>query len=107
MFDAAFAKPSIFKKLFKKANIAHIRHTYNLSPQTEDTQIYQVATQGDRIIVTQDGDFRALVKPTGAGVFTIPSYVTNEEIDSLLTEYISGKDPKDFCGKISSLINNR
>ncbi len=103
LLDSAFAKPQAFKRLCKKANTAHTRHTYNLSAQAEDEQIYTLATAEKRIIVTQDADFKKWFKKKGAGVFMLPSYLTTSEIDSLLSNFILGKDPKDYLGKITKL----
>lgn len=33
------------------------------------------------------------------GVLIIPSYLTNEEIDNLIVQFISDKDPDEFRGK--------
>lgn len=103
LLDSAFAKPTEFKRLCKKANVAHVRHTYNLSPQTEDKQIYTLASTEDRIIVTQDHDFKRLLKKHGAGVFTIPSYLTTSEIDNLLHEFIVDKSPNEYREKVTKL----
>lgn len=99
MLDTAFAHPSVFKKLKNKANIKHVRHDHNLSRQTEDKDIYVIATKENRIIITQDDGFRKQTQKKGAGVFIIPSYLTNDEIDLILIEYIAGKNPDDFLGK--------
>lgn len=79
--------------------MAHIRHTFGFSGTTEDLQIYELATRENRIIVTQDGDFKKLISPKAAGVFIIPSYLTTTQIDQLLSEFIVGKDPGDFMGR--------
>ncbi len=101
--DSAFAKPSQFKKLRKKANLAHVRHTFKLSGQTEDDQIYNLATKEDRIIVTQDNDFKKHIKPNKAVTLIIPSYLSNDEIDRLLTDFVNNKDPKDYKGKATKI----
>lgn len=99
MLDTAFAHPSVFKKIKTKANIKHVRHDYNLSRQTEDKDIYVIATKENRIIITQDDGFRKQTHRKGTGVFIIPSYLTNNEIDLVVVEFISGKNPDDFLGK--------
>lgn len=99
MFDSAFAKPVEFKKLSKKANLAHVRHTYRLSPTTEDKDIYQLATQEKRFVITMDRDFKRLVKPGSAGVIFIPPYLSTEQIDEALVKFISGKTPDVLLGK--------
>lgn len=70
-----------------------------MSGQTEDKQIYALATKENRIIITQDDDFKKHVKPNQAGVLIIPSYLSSDEIDRILTSFIAGKDPKNFMGK--------
>lgn len=77
-----------------------MRHNLNLSPETEDEQIYSLATRKKRIIITQDTGFKRWIKPKGTGVFIIPSYLSNSQIDKILTEFIFQKDPKDFRGKV-------
>jgi len=99
LLDTAFAHPSVFKKIKTKANTKHVRHDYNLSRQTEDKDIYVIATKENRIIITQDDGFRKQIHRRGAGVFIIPSYLTNAEIDLVIVEYISGKNPDVFLGK--------
>ena len=103
LLDTAFAHPSSFKKLKNKANIKHVRHDHNLSRQTEDKDIYVIATKENRIIITQDDGFRKQAKKKGAGIFIIPSYLTNDEIDLMLVEYIAGKNPDDFLGKTTKI----
>lgn len=103
MLDSAFAKPSIFKRLFKKVNLTHIRYTYHLAPQTEDRYIYHLASQKKIILVTLDNDFKALIIPKGAGVFIIPSYLSNDEIDAVLTDFVAGKNPEGFQGKATKI----
>lgn len=103
MLDTAFAHPSVFKKLKTKASIKHVRHDYNLSRQTEDKDIYVIATKENRIIITQDDSFRKQIQRKGTGVFIILSYLTNDEIDLIVVEYISGKNPDDFLGKATKI----
>lgn len=100
LFDVAFAHPSLFKRLTKKANLAHARHTYNISPQAEDKDIYQLAVKENRFVVTINyEDFKKLVKKDKAGIIGIPPYLSNEQIDKILTDFISEKDPEDYKGK--------
>lgn len=99
LLDSAFAKPQVFKKLFKKSSIKHIRHDYNLAPNTEDEEIYKLATQKGLFVVTLDLDFKKLVRLKSAGVFILSSGLSNEEIDKKLSNFISGNNPKDFLGK--------
>lgn len=82
--DTAFAKPSVFRKLTKKANLAHVRYNYDLSPQAEDQEIYVIAAKG-------------------AGILVIPPYLDSNQIDEILTKFIAGKDPKDFIGKATKI----
>lgn len=97
--DSAFAKPQVFKKTIKKASIRHIRHDFNLAPQTEDEEIYKLASQKGMFIVTLDLGFKKLVKRGSAGVLMLSSGLSNEEIDTTLANFISGKNPKDYFGK--------
>lgn len=99
LLDSAFAKPEVFKKLRKKASIKHIRHDFNLAPETEDEQIYKLATQKELFIVTLDLGFKKLVRINSAGIFMLSSGLSNEQIDTALSNFISGKNPKDYFGK--------
>ena len=76
---------------------------YKLSREAEDEEIYKLATQEDRIIVTQDRRFNKQLKIHGTGIIVIPSYLTNQEIDILLTDFISDKNPEDFLGKATKI----
>lgn len=71
---------------------------------TEDSQIYNLASKEDRIIITQDNDFKKWVKQKGAGALIIPPYLSSSEIDNLLVDFISGKDPEDFKGKATKIM---
>lgn len=101
--DTAFAKPSIFKRLIKKANLAHIRYNYDFSPQAEDKEIYLLATKEKRIIITQDEGFKKQIKPKGTGILVIHPYLDSSQIDKILTKFISGKNPQDFIGKSTKI----
>ncbi|MEK7521889.1 MAG: DUF5615 family PIN-like protein [Patescibacteria group bacterium] len=101
--DTAFPHPSVFVKLVKKANLAHCRHTFNLSRQAEDKHIYQIAFETDRIVITMDEDFNRIVRNQRAGVFLLPSGLSNTKIDALITKFIRGKNPTDFSGKVTRL----
>ncbi len=83
--------------------MAHIRHTYNVSPTAEDQHIYQIASDTDRIIITQDEGFKKRIKQNRAGVIIIPPYLSNEEIDKFLVAFIRGKNPEDYRGSITKL----
>lgn len=99
LLDSAFAKPHVFKKLSKKASVKHIRHDFNLSPETEDEEIYKLASQMGMFVVTLDLGFKKLVKRNAAGVCMLNSGMSNEEIDTKLLNFISGKNPNDYRGK--------
>lgn len=104
MLDTSFAKPSAFIKLNKKANLAHIRLTYNLPRQAEDKEIYELACRESRFVVTINyKDFKMLVRQGKSGVIGLPAYLSTEEMDILLTDFISEKDPDDFIGKATKI----
>lgn len=44
-------------------------------------------------------DFRKFVRVGKPGVLSLVSGLTNEQIDTVLSEFISGKNPDDFWGK--------
>ena len=100
LLDSAFAKPESFPKLKKKANIAHTIHDLGLSPQAEDEEIYQKAIREGRCVLTINfKDFRKLVKIGKPGILGIESQLSNKEIDTLVSDFISGKNPDDYIGK--------
>lgn len=103
LLDSAFAKPQIFKKLIKKSSVKHIRHDFNLAPNTEDEEIYKLATQQGLFVVTLDLDFKKLVRLKSAGVFILSSGLSNEEIDDKLVNFISGKNLRDYKGKATRI----
>ena len=100
LLDSAFAKPGSFPRLKKKANLAHTVHDYTMSPQVEDEEIYQKAISENRIVLTINfKDFRRLVRKGQPGVLGIESQLTNNDIDQIVSDFISNKDPEDFRGK--------
>lgn len=103
LLDSAFAKPLMFPHLKKKSNLAHTVHTYNLSPRSSDQDIYNLGNKEKRLIVTIDNDFKQLVKKNKSGAIIIEAELSNKEIDELLTEFISGKNPENYKGKITKL----
>ena len=99
ILDSAFAKPRFFPILSKKYNLAHVVHTYGMSPQASDQEIYQKAVSENRFVLTINfKDFKKLVKVSKPGIFGIESQLTNETIDKLVSKFLSGKDPQDFVG---------
>jgi len=99
LLDSAFAKPETFKRLCKKASVKHIRHDFNLAPATADEEIYKLASQKNMIVITLDLGFKKLVKRKAAGALILNSGLSNGEIDTIISNFISGKNPDDFLGK--------
>ena len=100
LLDSAFAKPDSFPKLKKKANIAHVVHELGLSPQAEDEEIYQKAVSENRFVLTINfKDFKKLVKRGKSGIIGIESQLSNNVIDKLVSDFLSGKDPENYKGK--------
>lgn len=100
LLDSAFAKPQAFPRLAKKCNLAHAVHTFNLSPQVSDAEIYQQAIQDDRFVLTVNyQDFKKLVKPGKPGIFAVESQLFNEQIDKSVSDFLTNKNPADFLGK--------
>jgi len=100
LLDSAFAKPESFPKLKKKANLVHAVHDLKLSPQSEDEEIYQKAMDKNRFVLTVNfKDFRKLVRKDKPGIIGIESQLTNDEIDKKVSDFVSGKNPKDYFGK--------
>lgn len=74
---------------------------YNLPPQCSDAEIYQLAMQENRFVVTINyQDFRRLVKKGKPGVICIPSELSNREIDTMLSDFLSAKNPDDYLGEV-------
>ena len=104
LLDSAFAKPEAFPKLREKSNLAHAVYDLKLSPQAEDEEIYQKATKEKRFVLTINfKDFRKLAKLGKSGIIGVESQLSNEEIDKLVSNYLSGKNPKDFEGKATKI----
>lgn len=104
LLDSAFARCEAFPRLKKKANIAHAVHECKLSPQAEDQEIYQKAVSEDRFVLTINfKDFRRLVKPGKPGIIGIESQLSNDDIDKLVTNFLSDKNPEDFKGKATKV----
>ena len=100
LLDSAFAQTALFPKLAKKANIAHGVYDLGLFRESEDSEIYQKAVQEDRFVLTINlKDFKKLVKTGKPGIIGIDSQLTNEEIDQIVSDFLSGKDPEDLKGK--------
>lgn len=100
LLDSAFAKPEMFPKLKKKANLAHVVHDLGLPIQAEDQEIYQKAVQEDRFVLTINfKHFKRLVKSGKPGILGIESQLSNEQIDSIVSTFISSKNPADYMGK--------
>lgn len=104
LLDSAFANVNAFPKLKKKANLAHAVHTYGLSYQVEDKEIYQKAVTENRFVLTINfKDFRKLVKKGKTGIIGIESQLSNAQIDDLVSDFLSGKDPDNYLGKAIKL----
>lgn len=104
LLDAAFAGPSNFPLLGKKANITHIVHSHQLSYQADDSEIYNLAIKENRFVVTINyKHFKKLVKLNRPGVIAIPAYLSNTDIEKLLIKFMSGKDPENYIGKTTKL----
>ena len=104
LLDSAFAKPALFPRLSKKANLSHPVHDLGLSAQTEDQEIYERAIKESRFVLTVNyKDFKKLVKKGKPGILGIESYLSNQQIDDLVCSFLSGKDPDDYVGKAIKL----
>ena len=104
LLDSAFAKREAFPKLKKKANLAHAVHECKLPPQAEDEEIYQKAINEDRFVLTINfKDFKKLVKIGKPGIIGIESQLSNNDIDKLVANFLSDKNPEDFMGKATKI----
>lgn len=104
LLDAAFARPRTFTRLYKKANVTHVVFDYNLPPQCSDQEIYQLAAREDRFVVTINyQDFKKLVKRGKSGIIAIPSELSNEEMDEILSQFLSMKNPDDYVGSATKV----
>lgn len=100
LLDSAFAKTVAFPRLRKKANIAHAVYDCHLSRQAEDEDVYQKAVEENRFVLTINfKDFKKLVKKGKVGIICIESELSNTQIDDLVTDFLSGKNPDDYLGK--------
>jgi len=44
--------------------------------------------------------FKKLIRKNSPGVFVLDSGLSNDQIDTALSNFIKGKNPKDYYGKI-------
>jgi len=44
-----------------------------------------------------------LVKPKKAGIIFISPYLSNDQIDNAIMDFVSGKNPDDFWGKATKI----
>lgn len=104
LLDSAFAKPDQFPKLAKKAKLLHAVHDLGLSKQAADIDIYQKAIEENCFVLTINfRHFRKFVVSGKPGVIGIDSQLSNNEIDSIVVNFISGKNPDDFLGKATKI----
>lgn len=90
----------MFVNLCKKANVKHPVLDYGLSPQAEDKDIYNLAIKHDFFVVTINyKHFKRLVLKNKPGVIAIPAELSNEKIDSLLSQFVSENDPDELWGR--------
>lgn len=100
LLDTAFAKPSVFKKTNKKAIVKHVRLDFNLPRQAEDQEIYALATREKMFVVTMNyKHFKKFAHKGSPGVLALDSGLSNEQIDTLLSVFISSKNPLDYYGR--------
>ena len=86
--------------MLKKFNVVDIVHTYGVSVQASDEEIYQKAVLEDRFVLTINfKDFKKLVEKNKPGIFGLESQLTNDQIDKLVTNFLYSKDPDDYIGK--------
>lgn len=104
VLDSAFAKLDFFPKLRKRAKLFHSVYDFGLSREAEDLEIYQKAYQENCFVLTINfKDFKKLVKKNGPGIFGVESQLTTARMDSIVYEFLAGKNPKDFLGKAIKL----
>lgn len=100
LLDAAFAHSGKFIKLNKKAKLIHAVIDLGLSRTAEDKDIYQKACEENCFVLTINfDDFKKLVRPGKAGIIGIHSQLFNQQIDEIVADFISGKNPEDYLGK--------
>lgn len=104
LFDEAFAKPSTFKKLSKRANVKHIIFDLSYTRQIEDEDIYREAVKSNRFVVTINyKHFKNFVLPKRPGIIAIPGELSNEDIDLLLSDFVTSHSPDDHYGRATKL----
>jgi predicted nuclease of predicted toxin-antitoxin system len=99
LLDAGFAISDLFPKLRKKTNLAHCVFDGGLSPKASDIDIYRLAIKQRRFVLTHDKDFKQFVKPNLPGVLILPSHLSNEVVDALVSKFLLNKNPDNFVGK--------
>lgn len=80
--------------------VKHVRSDFDLPRQAEDSEIYNLAVRNNMFVVTMNfKHFKKLVRKNSPGVFVLDSGLSNEQIDTTLSKFISGKNLKDYYGK--------
>ncbi len=70
------------------------------SRQIEDQDIYNVAAKEERFVITINfKDFRKFVKKGKPGIIALPANLSNDDIDLVLTDFISKNNPQNCYGK--------
>ena len=101
LFDSSFPRKEVLLRLSKKANISHVVQDYNYPNQSEDRDIFDLATKVDRFVVTVNKKhFKKFLDKIKPGIVILPSGLSNEELEKSLIKLIANKNPDDFYGKI-------
>ena len=97
LLDSAFAKSDQFPKIRKKAKLLHAVYDLGLSAQAEDREIYQKAFENNCFVLTINfDDFKKLTRAGRPEVIGIGSQLSNEEIDKIVSKFITGKNSNNY-----------
>ncbi len=105
--DESFTRKEIFIRLIKKAKVIHVFELFHHG-QIEDSDIYKEAIKDNRFVVTFNfKHFKKLVQKGRPGIIGLPADVSNEEIDLMLTDFVSKYNPDNYLGKAIKIPESR
>ena len=100
LLDENFPLRAKLTRLNHRFNLKHLKHDLN-KESLEDSEVYQLAGELGRIIVTfNDKDFRGMEeKGKKTGIISVSNNLSNEQIDKKLTAFLMRKTLSNIYGK--------
>lgn len=108
LLDEGLYSRKSLPRINSRYDIKHIKHDLK-SAGIEDEQVYNIAVQEKRIIITYNTrDFRRLAKNSmNSGIIGVSQGVTREQLDAKLNALLSKSSKKSLYGKYTPLSKNK